>query len=123
MPQKRAPKKPLEFEVKPYFHMLTSEAQRMYQEQLLVLSKPAIPAMQDLINLLGNHYRDVCYPAARGTQARLQNLDYISKKIATLLADFKEIRAALLLLEKAARKLNKKVTSKKTAGLAEKLWY
>ncbi len=122
MSKRKTRRKPLEFEVKLYFQMLTNEAQGINQE-LLALPQPARHNLVDAIRKLANHYGDVCYPAARGPQARLNNLENISLALDSTLADFKKVRAALGNLEKSARKLRRKVTSKKTKELAEKLWY
>jgi hypothetical protein len=122
MSKRKGTRKLLEYEVKLYFQMLTSEAQRLNQE-LLVLSKPTILSMRDAINELENHYGDICNPAARGTPARLDNLKVISQALDFTLKDLKKVRVELNRLEKSTRKLKRRVTSKKTYDLAENLWH
>jgi hypothetical protein len=119
---RRSPKGLSETTVKLYFQILTNEAQSLNQE-LLELSKPALQSMRKVINELGNHYGDVCSPAARGTQARLLNLETIFQAIDLTLTDLKKVRAELNRLEKSARKLKQRVVSKKTKEITENLWY
>lgn len=111
MSRRKNPERLSEFKVKEYFGLLTAEAEQLQQDILALSNDPTVLSLQRVILGLS-----ICYPGGRSIEAKLRELDEVSKNLIRVIVSLNSIK-------KSAQKLNRKIVAPKTRDISKKLWY